>query len=93
MNKIPYITSGLLFLIFIIVSGLCKMDTNNTVWGMFGFFLFCMPSLAGSIYNAYIYRKQNRDLRFLFYFLSFVFSVWSIASVVVMILIANGTLQ
>ena len=93
MNKIPYIISVLLFVLFLIISALWKLDTSNTVWGMFGFIIFCMPSLAGSIYNAYIYRKQNRDLRFLFYFLSFVFTVWSIASVVVMVLIANGTLQ
>ncbi len=92
MQKIPYIISGVLSLIFLIVSGLFGLDTNNTVWGMFGFLIVCLPSLAGSIYYAHVYRKQNRDLRFLFYFLSFVFSVWSIASVVVMALIANGIL-
>ena len=93
MNKIPYIISGVLFIVFLIISAVWKLETSNTVWGVFGFFLLCFPSLVGSLLNARACRKQNSSRRYIFYFLSFVFGVWSLMCPVFMYLIAKGILQ
>ena len=93
MNIISYIISGALFVIFLIISAVWKLETSNTVWGVFGFFILCFPSLIGSLLNARTYRKQNSGRRYIFYVLSFVLGVWSLMCPLCMYLIAKGILQ
>lgn len=89
----PYLLSVVIFILFIIFSASMNYSTQNTVWGMFGFLLFCIPGMIGSVMNARICLKKKSGLRFLFYILTFYFSAWTLGSVIVIIVaLLNGFL-
>ncbi len=90
---LPYFLSIAIFVIFVLFSASMNYSTQNTVWGMFGFLLFCIPGMIGSVMNARICLKKKSKLRFLFYILTFYFSAWTLGSVIVIIVaLLNGFL-
>lgn len=80
-----FIVSIIALLLLIILSNEFSFGTTNTAWGMICFIIFSTINLIGSAVNASKLKKEGSGKRFIFYFLSFIFCTWIVASFIVII--------
>ncbi len=79
--RFPYLLSPAVLIAAILISAITGWSTENTVWGFMVFALVCLPALIVSIYNVRICKQQDLGLRFLFYVMIFVLSIWMLFSI------------
>jgi len=74
MNKIFFIISIIIYILSGYISDVFDLDTNNTLWSGISFIILLIPLSIGCIVNSKIYKDKNSAWRFIFYYLSFMFS-------------------